>query len=430
MLERAHLGAVVLTVSLLAAAPAQATTLLSDGVNELGSHGYLRAGAGLSGGDDQVCFKAPGAGAKYRLGNECEVYGKVSAYFRHQERAEGPYLHLEFMPEFNGNYGEAVEFTRNIQSFAEFGNLFGSPVDVWVGRRYNFRRDIHINDYFYMNLWGDGLGVRDLPVGPVKLAYTYMRDAQVPAVAGLDAPVEVMQHSHDISLYGWAPNPGGSVMLDLRLAGIDGKTLAAGGVQVAVAGADGWALSLQHRQEAVLGGVNTFAIQYGRGAARSAWSAPMENATALGRLAGAAGAAGLEAAETWRLVDFHLLDAERWAMMTAMVVEHKDHRGFDGTDQTWLSLGLRPMYFLDPHWRLVAELGLDRVMGEPRTGSLLKQTLAVEWAPKRAFMARPAWRAYVTRAGWSDSMRGLVGRPEYADATHGWGAGVQVEAWW
>src|SRR5271167_3929730 len=40
-------------------------------------HGYLRSGYGLnSRGGQQVAFQAPGADAKYRLGNEAETYGE------------------------------------------------------------------------------------------------------------------------------------------------------------------------------------------------------------------------------------------------------------------------------------------------------------------------------------------------------------------
>jgi maltoporin len=40
-------------------------------------HGYLRSGYGLdSEGGQQVAFQAPGAGAKYRLGNEAETYSE------------------------------------------------------------------------------------------------------------------------------------------------------------------------------------------------------------------------------------------------------------------------------------------------------------------------------------------------------------------
>ena len=37
--------------------------------------GYLRSGFGVAGtGDPQEAFRAPNAGAKYRLGNETEAY--------------------------------------------------------------------------------------------------------------------------------------------------------------------------------------------------------------------------------------------------------------------------------------------------------------------------------------------------------------------
>ena len=42
-------------------------------------HGYLRSGFGLNGEEGKMeAFKAPGAGAKYRLGNEAETYGELS----------------------------------------------------------------------------------------------------------------------------------------------------------------------------------------------------------------------------------------------------------------------------------------------------------------------------------------------------------------
>jgi maltoporin len=41
-------------------------------------HGYFRSGYGLnSEGGEQVAFQAPGAEAKYRLGNEAETYGEL-----------------------------------------------------------------------------------------------------------------------------------------------------------------------------------------------------------------------------------------------------------------------------------------------------------------------------------------------------------------
>src|SRR5260370_41743527 len=41
-------------------------------------HGYFRSGYGLNSvGGQQIAFQAPGAGAKYRLGNEAETYAEL-----------------------------------------------------------------------------------------------------------------------------------------------------------------------------------------------------------------------------------------------------------------------------------------------------------------------------------------------------------------
>ena len=50
---------------------------LKEQVGTFEFHGYLRSGYGLnSEGGQQVAFEAPGADAKYRLGNEAETYGE------------------------------------------------------------------------------------------------------------------------------------------------------------------------------------------------------------------------------------------------------------------------------------------------------------------------------------------------------------------
>jgi maltoporin len=51
---------------------------LEDELKAFEFHGYLRSGYGLnSRGGWQVAFQAPGADAKYRLGNEAETYGEL-----------------------------------------------------------------------------------------------------------------------------------------------------------------------------------------------------------------------------------------------------------------------------------------------------------------------------------------------------------------
>src|SRR6266436_4482000 len=68
-------------------------------------HGYLRSGYGLnSKGGQQVAFQAPGAGAKYRLGNETETYGEltlVNNWLNPARDADKAWFHTEAMIEAN-----------------------------------------------------------------------------------------------------------------------------------------------------------------------------------------------------------------------------------------------------------------------------------------------------------------------------------------
>lgn len=414
---------------------APATPLWNDGLNEIGSTGYLRAGGGVSAGQTQVCFKAPGAGAKYRLGNECEVYGRASVYYRHrwQEGGDAPYLHAEVQPEFNAPYGTDIAYQTLAQAYVEAGNLAESPLKLWAGRRYYKRRDIHLNDYFYMNLKGDGFGVRDIPLGFGDLVYTYLQMYDTPANVGLSWPEhKVAMRNHEIGLYNLRSNPGGVVMLDWRHAAVDGGSFAGSGGPLEVQSAGGWAFSAQHRQQGWMGGTNTVALQYGRGAARSAWTTPVESAAALARLTSPASAAALEAAETWRLVDFHLYEGQKWAMQSAFIWEKRHSARFDGSDLTWLSAGARPMWFIGGAWRLVGEAGYDRIVNHAAAtrGGLWKVTAAIEWADAPGYFSRPALRAYLTRAGWSEAFRGQIGGTVFGNDSRGWSTGIQMESWW
>ena len=140
----------------------------------------------------------------------------------------------------------------------------------------------------------------------------------------------------------------------------------------------------------------------------------------------------LEDVTTFRITNQTVIEKNDWAMMIMCLYENKDHFTFDGTKQTWLSLGVRPMEFLTNHVRLLAKLGYYKINNNyfNLDGSLRKLTLAGELAEKGGFWQRPLIRAYATYAQWSDGFRGQVGGDTYADDTSGWSAGVQIESWW
>jgi maltoporin len=94
---------------------------LQQQVGNFEFHGYFRSGFGQNGaGGQQVAFQAPGAGAKYRLGNEAETYGEfifVNNWLNPDHATDKAWMKTEVMLEAN---------TTNSASYAGFPNGFGN----------------------------------------------------------------------------------------------------------------------------------------------------------------------------------------------------------------------------------------------------------------------------------------------------------------
>src|SRR5262249_42423650 len=90
---------------------------LQKQVNLFEFHGYLRSGYGLNGvGGQQVAFQAPGADAKYRLGNEAETYAEmilVNNWVNPEQKPDKVWFKTEVLVEAN---------TTNSQNYANFSN--------------------------------------------------------------------------------------------------------------------------------------------------------------------------------------------------------------------------------------------------------------------------------------------------------------------
>jgi len=102
-------------------------------------HGYFRSGYGLNSvGGQQVAFQAPGAGAKYRLGNEAETYGEfifVNNWINPDAASDKAWMKTEVMLEANttnsASYANFNDGTGNDQFrlrevFVRAGNIFES----------------------------------------------------------------------------------------------------------------------------------------------------------------------------------------------------------------------------------------------------------------------------------------------------------------
>src|SRR5205814_4000788 len=156
--------------------------------------GYFRAGYGRNDeGSSQVPFQAPGAPAKYRLGNEAENYGElilakdwyVPDLFTVDSRsppggASGePIAHTQLRAAFldpYSNYGSLDTFQATLpEVWTSVGNVLPSQPSLkfWAGNRYYRRHDIHINDFYFLNMSGGGGGFEylELPFGKLALAW-------------------------------------------------------------------------------------------------------------------------------------------------------------------------------------------------------------------------------------------------------------------
>jgi maltoporin len=387
-------------------------TAFASPVLALDFNGYIRAGSGAaSPGGRQVCFQLPGAGTKYRLGNECDTYGELGLSQALHQWEGGERLRAYATASLFANrpgierLGDGKNDYDRPQGYLAAENL---PVlnggSFWLGRRFYKRENIHITDFFYWNPSGIGSGIEDFRLGDLKLSYALFRQ---------DTPEQpAMATRHDLQLRGLTVNPEGELQLGLSV--ID---KASGPDRHA-----GWALNVQHVQKGVLGGWNKFAVQYGEG--------PGTGLGATGELTADSSVRRLRVVEGFYFQPTPRLGGQ----ITAL---HQQDWSAAG-DQRWVSLGGRLSYALADPWKLLAEIGHDRV--SPSGGDtrhLTKFTLAPAWSPTPGFWGRPEVRLFYTYARWNDAagQAATAGDPlsasgVFAGRRHGSTAGLQMEYWW
>ena len=146
-------------------------------------HGYIRAGYGQNDqGSAQMGFKAPGAGAKYRLGNEAETYGELilGKDFYLAGNNKGPVARTQLRLSVNNPYSDSLNSDETSfglpEAWVSIANVWASQpqMAVWAGSRFYRRQAIDINDYYFYNMSGTGGGVEDVELGFGKLALAWI----------------------------------------------------------------------------------------------------------------------------------------------------------------------------------------------------------------------------------------------------------------
>ncbi len=393
---------------------------LKEQVRSFEFHGYFRSGYALNGrGGQQVAFEAPGADAKYRLGNEAETYAElifVNNWVNPEHSSGKAWLRSEFMIEANTtNSANSASFpngTGNDQfrfreAFVQAGNIFEIQPNAkfWAGERYYRRQHVDINDFYPLDLSGYGGGVEDLDIGVGKMAVAFLSAARP----------DIITENGNLA----------KSNIDVR----GGSTFPTG---TKIPTTDGYAFGLRHQRLEWHGGFHSFSVQYGTGAA-SNFSNP-GNGTTI-----ADPTPFISKSKQLLVVEQVLFQPnERFAIMPIFLYQ----RNKDGNPQhdwnQWYSFGARPEIFFTKYLSLAFEAGFDHTNGLVPTqngdthldGWLRKFTIAPQIGAGRKFFSRPVLRAYLTYANWSDAFRGYVGGAPYLNKTNGLTYGVQAEAWW
>lgn len=410
------------------------------GPNRFAYYGYLRAGYGVDEeGTAQEKFRAPGAGAAYRLGNETDTYVETgfSWYNLSEDRGQGEaifgtHVMLAYATvdkntgiDLDGSSGtislrEAYATARNVirdQSEATF----------WAGQRYYRRHDIHINDFFWLDMSGYGGGLEDYDLGWSDLSVAWI-GGTTDKFAGRNDYIgdleDTDKNNFDLRLNNFDLGIGrGNLWLNYSHYRFSAENLE-------LKDADGFSGGFWLVTDFDEFSRNTAVIQYGTSVAanfnsfspslREALSGEFPEGTIV------------EDQSRVRLMDiFDYRFSDHWAMQAIAIYQDDDLGLEDNTEMTWYSVGMRPIYSFNHLYNVAFEAGYDYTKLENGDeGGLLKLSVASEITPDLGYFSRPVIRFYLTWAKWSDEFRGLIAGKTYAEDTSGTAVGVQVESWW
>src|SRR5215469_15534577 len=393
-------------------------------------HGYFRSGYALnSEGGQQVAFQAPGAGAKYRLGNEAETYGEfifVNNWLNPDHNSDRAWFKTEVMFEANTtdsasyanfNNGTGNDQFRLREAFVRGGNVFESQPDAkfWVGERYYRRQHLEINDFYPLDMSGYGAGFEDLNLGVGKLALGYLAGARpdIQTANGNYAKSSVDVRFYDVK------GPGGTLAGWFDFATSKGGTTPTGDV---IPTSNGYAFGIRHQRLEWHGGFHALGVQYGTGPA-SNFSTSIDDPTRF-----------INSTARFLLTEQVLLQPnDRFAVMPIFIYQRTKDGNPTHPWQQWVSFGARPEVFFTKYLSLAFEGGFDHTHSQVAPlydGWLRKFTIAPQIGAGQKFFSRPVLRAYLTYGSWSDGLRGFVGGVPFQNRTDGFTYGVQAETWW
>ncbi len=418
---------------------------ISSSAFALDFNGYFRAGFGMNAdGGSQVCYGTGGPSSHTvgRLGDECDTYAELAFSQAVVERPTGEKFSIHTLLALGTNEGTVDSRGNSWQGVGDYESdsgpwdgqrmsfreayakyIMASGTEIWAGNRYYGRKDVHINDWYYVNGSGYGAGVDNIDVGLGQIAVA-------------------VRHTkwHDVSGGADGNQPYTSTpQLDLRWKGVDiglgsldliafvGKANLSDAQEqngatdyndkTGVALTAEWSVGLS-------GGFNKLVAQYATEG--YAWNGyGMNNHQGDGYNVGNYGGGGHDQGrKSWRVIDHGVVKFGRHVDMGwSAFYSQLDNPGSADKGKRY-GATIRPRYLWNNTMSTILEAGYyaHNDPWESETSDLNKIALAQAWSPlqeKGGFWARPEIRVFVAKFGGD-------GAVDNNDTMYG----AQVEAWW
>ena len=445
---------------------AVALALSSVAASAVDFHGYFRAGAQASTqGGEVYCLGNGNIGHKVgRLGDECDTYAELTLNQEVYNKANNKWTLNTLVA-----YGTA-EGNRDLQgdswqgvggdgpwngqrlSIRELwtGYQTDAGYQIWAGKRFYQRKDIHILDLYYLNNSGYGAGIEGIDVGAGNLAFAVTKWAN-DGTSDYNRNVYKLDARWNGIPVGPLGNLDASVIYALPFISEQQEANAAGDARTNRANSG--ALVTLDLNTAVnsdsVNLMNHFVVQYGTNGF------------------GYIGQNGAHAGDNYtpdldddglRVIDWGTLDAGNFGLGYSLIWAHvdngDDHHAAGAAWTTersgWIySIVLRPEYKWTEFTRTTLELGYSSQktngwMAPGEDPDVYKVTLAQQFTPGKGFWTRPAIRFYVSYLGGTQLSKGNLyfsavdgtwtAGKAFKDANDGHNyqvtVGTQVEAWW
>jgi len=373
-------------------------------------HGYFRAGSGstLHGGD-QLCFQQPAIpGNEFRLGNECSIYGEAALTAWHLKAAEPKpdyfksNVRISYAPQGVTTNESLAPSLGLPEAYIEAGNLNGSPLSYWVGKRFYRDAYLNIDDFFYFaDASGSGAGVKSIPTPLGGLDLAILTESGIGAL-----PVQYGRSRilfFDARIFGVKITQTDLLDFWAGYGAVSGGNVTGGG---SIPGATGAVIGVKYDHQ-LKGGWNRISLLRGSGVMQGLTL----NGTFLGNPNPGNSYDTQNSAGRWRVVeDLSLQPFSFIGIQFAGIYETWKTGSADSYSGKWTSLAIRPTYYINDYYSVDIEGGYSWVT---LPGSDTTQLTRVAIAPtihiKPEILARPVLRIFLADTFGKETSYGVQG---------------------